>query len=44
MVRVLRQRDFRLAWSGGLVSIVGTWALWIALPIHVYEVVADERR
>ena len=37
MWRVLRQRDFRLAWSGGLVSIVGTWALWIALPIHVYQ-------
>src|SRR5262245_20633769 len=37
MLRVLSQRDFRLAWSGGLVSIVGTWALWIALPIHVYE-------
>jgi MFS family permease len=34
---VLRQRDFALAWFGGLVSMIGSWALWIALPIHVYE-------
>ena len=36
-MRVLRQRDFALAWTGGLVSMIGSWALWIALPIHVYE-------
>src|SRR5215210_4404452 len=35
---VLRQRDFALAWTGGLVSMLGSWALWIALPIHVYQV------
>src|SRR5215217_8136014 len=35
---VLRQRDFALAWFGGLVSMLGSWALWIALPIHVYQV------
>jgi len=35
--RVLRNRDFALAWSGGLVSMIGSWALWIALPIHVYQ-------
>src|SRR5215212_2516670 len=34
---VLRQRDFALAWFGGLVSMLGSWALWIALPIHVYQ-------
>jgi MFS family permease len=36
MLRVLRYRDFALAWSGGLISMIGTWALWITLPIHVY--------
>src|SRR5215207_11425014 len=35
---LLRHRDFALAWTGGLVSLLGTWALWIALPIHVYAV------
>src|SRR5215211_2217431 len=34
---VLRQRDFALGWFGGLVSMLGSWALWIALPIHVYQ-------
>lgn len=38
MLRVLLRRDFGLAWLGGLVSMVGSWALWIALPIHVYRV------
>jgi len=38
MVRVLRQRDFALAWTGGLVSMLGSWALFIALPLHVYQV------
>jgi Na+/melibiose symporter-like transporter len=35
---LLRHRDFAFAWTGGLVSLLGTWALWIALPIHVYAV------
>ena len=37
MWRILRQHDFALAWSGGLISMLGSWALGIALPIHVYE-------
>jgi MFS family permease len=37
VLRVLRHRKFVLAWSGGLISMIGTWALWIALPIQVYE-------
>ena len=34
---LLLQRDFGLAWTGGLVSLLGSWALGIALPIHVYR-------
>jgi MFS family permease len=34
---LLRNRDFALAWSGGLISMLGGWALWIALPLYVYE-------
>ena len=37
MWTVLRNRDFALAWTGGLISMLGGWALWIALPLHVYE-------
>lgn len=34
---VLGRRDFALAWTGGLVSMLGSWSLWIALPIFVYQ-------
>ena len=37
MLPVLRNRDFLLAWTGGLISMLGGWAMWIALPLHVYE-------
>jgi MFS family permease len=36
MFQVLRQRNFALLWVGGLVSTVGTWALYTALPYFVY--------
>ena len=31
----LRQRNFRLLWSAGMISITGDWALRVALPIYV---------
>jgi MFS family permease len=33
----LRQRDFLLAWLGGLISMMGDWVLFIALPIYIYQ-------
>jgi MFS family permease len=37
MIATLRQRDFFLAWLGGLISMVGDWVLFIALPIYIYQ-------
>jgi predicted MFS family arabinose efflux permease len=37
MLAVLRQRDFALLWTGGLVSVTGDWVLNAALPFFVYE-------
>ena len=39
----LRQRDFGLLWWAGLISLIGNWALGIALPIHVLCYVTDSR-
>ena len=36
MLAVLRQRDFALLWSSGLVSVAGDWALMVALPYYVF--------
>lgn len=36
MIRVLRQRNFLLLWVAGLISMMGDWVLYIALPIYVY--------
>lgn len=33
----LRQRDFGLLWSAGLISIVGDFALRVALPVYVLQ-------
>lgn len=38
MLATLRQRNFALLWFGGLVSLTGDWMLFVALPIHVYDV------
>jgi MFS family permease len=37
MVRVLRQRNFALLWFAGLISMIGDWMLFIALPIYTYN-------
>lgn len=38
MLTVLRNRNFLLLWSGGLISLMGTWMLLAALPFYLYEV------
>src|SRR5215469_9278570 len=35
MLEALRIRDFRLLWTGSLISSVGSWLLTIAIPAHV---------
>src|SRR5215203_3398866 len=37
MLAVLRQRDFFLLWSGGILSVIGDYFLFVALPFFVYE-------
>jgi MFS family permease len=36
MLAVLRQRNFTLLWAGGLISMLGDWLLFIALPFYIY--------
>lgn len=35
---VLRQRDFAFLWTAGLISTTGDAALFVALPLHAYQV------
>ena len=37
MIATLRQRDFSLLWFGGVLSVIGDFFLFIALPFFVYE-------
>lgn len=41
MLATLRNRNFALLWIGGLISFVGDWALFIALPVFVYELTSS---
>ncbi len=37
MIATLRRRNFALVWLAGLISMMGDWVLYIALPIYVYQ-------
>src|SRR5215210_2932560 len=37
MITTLRQRNFALLWFAGLISMIGDWVLFIALPIYTYN-------
>jgi MFS family permease len=37
VLATLRHRDFGLLWLAGLVSVIGNFALIVALPLHVYR-------
>ena len=37
MLAILRQRNFALLWLGSLISFVGDWVLFIALPVYIYD-------
>jgi MFS family permease len=37
MLAVLRQRNFSPPWFGGVLSVIGDYFLFIALPFFVYE-------
>ena len=37
MLRLLRQRNFALLWSGGFISMTGDWVLIVGLPFEVYR-------
>ena len=34
---LVSHRDFSLLWWAGLLSVMGNWALQIALPVYIYE-------
>lgn len=37
MLAVLRQRNFLVLWIGQLISLVGDWVLFAALPFYIYS-------
>lgn len=37
MLQLLKNRNFDLLWVSGLISLMGDWALGVALPITVYR-------
>ncbi len=36
MLATLRQRNFSVLWIAGLISMLGDWVLFIALPFYIY--------
>jgi MFS family permease len=43
MFQALRIRDFRLLWTGSLISDLGSWLLTLAVPAHVFLVTGSLR-
>jgi MFS family permease len=43
VLQALRIRDFRLLWTGGLISSLGSWLLTIAIPAHIFLVTGSLR-
>jgi AhpD family alkylhydroperoxidase len=43
MLQALRIRDFRLLWTGDLISSLGSWLLVIAIPAHILQVTGSLR-
>ena len=41
MLTVLRQRDLSLLWFGGVLSVIGDYFLFVALPFFVFEQTAS---
>jgi hypothetical protein len=37
LLATLKQRDFALLWFGGLISMMGYWTMFAALPFYAYE-------
>src|SRR5258708_10045384 len=37
MFAVLRQRNFAFLWIGQIISLVGDWVLFVALPFYIYS-------
>ncbi len=37
MLRILRQPNFAKLWLGGLISMIGDWALIVGLPFEIYR-------
>lgn len=36
MIATLRNKNFALLWTGGLISMIGNWILIAAMPFHIY--------
>jgi MFS family permease len=37
MLYLLKQRNFGLLWTGGLISFTGDWILFVALPLYILQ-------
>ena len=37
MIAALRQRNFAFFWFGQVISLIGDWVLFVALPFYVYS-------